>query len=546
MLSENLILPYAPLDIGRKLPFSAEMEIAAVVCSAEAKRKKKSGILGGKPEKIVSIAKLYHPLWLVPWENEYVTIDGMRLFSFEMVYGKLPDCDSFIESVGRSQKSYDQFVGLLQQNTKTFKDFVASQRTLLEGVIQNKELQSALLEYYRTESPFKEQQVNENAFLKERLDKKTALAKINEIASLWKQNQSDATALQGVMSTLEDTVETVSAELYRNIEDIKREYEDKISQLRPVVEEKVRQLTDERDTKIKTVMDTTAGEVEARTKEKDTFQTQLESLMQEKTEFEERKELAKLRKDEERVKRWKFSLREREKRIAELSKKIRKLQEQIDHANKEKEKILKQTNETYHAQINAENSKIPSLEASRDTKIAEIQENIKRMRSQVDGIKRQIGRLLEEKSTFAARLKEIATAWKLETVVLLLLPFYVVDYLSESKERYEFYAPVMASSPEGILKAIKRKFWGFSIDARMGVLLRQRSKALDKMLSSTLSKRLETDRELHNIMREKMQQNNLLLASGFKETLTKGLDSLVTEEWVKPEERDMILQKFAK
>ena len=545
-MNENLILPYAPLDTSRKLPFSAEMEIAAVVCSAEAKRKKKSGILGGKPEKIASIAKLYYPLWLVPWENEYVTIDGMKLFSFEMVYSKLPDCDSFIESVVRNQKSYDQFVGFLQQNAKTFKNFVASQKTLAEGVIQDKELQNALLEYYRTEAPFKEQKANENAFLRARLDKETALTEVNAIVDLWKKNQSDAAALQRVMSTLDDAAGAVSAELYHNIEGVKHEYEDKINQLRPVVEERVRQLINERDTKIKTITDATTVEIDARTKEKENLQTQLELLMKEKTEFEERKQLAKLRKDEERVKRWKFSLKEREKRIAELTKKIRKLQEQIDHANKENEKILKQTNEAYQAQINAENGKLPSLEASRDAKIAEIQENIRRMRSEVDEIKRQIGRLLEEENVFAVRLKEVAISWKLEATVLLYLPFYVVDYLSESKERYEFYAPVMASSPEGIVKAIKRKFWGFSLDARIGVLLRQRSKALDKMFSSTLDKRLNTDRELHNLMREKMQQNNLLSTPGFKETLAKGLNSLIAEEWVKPEEQDMVLQISAK
>jgi hypothetical protein len=66
------------------------------------------------------------------------------------------------------------------------------------------------------------------------------------------------------------------------------------------------------------------------------------------------------------------------------------------------------------------------------------------------------------------------------------------------------------------------------------------------MFSSTLDKRLNIDRELHSLMREKMQQNNLLSASGFKETLAKGLSSLIAEEWVKPEERDMVLQMLAK
>ena len=545
-MSETLILPFAPLHTDRKLPFSSEMEIAAIVCSAESKRKKKGGILGGKPERIASIAKLYYPLWLVPWENECVAVDGMKVFSFEAVYGEVPDCDSFLQSVLKTQTSYEQFVGFLQQNTKVFADFAASQKNVLEGVIVDKELQDAVFEYYRTEMSFKEHQPNESALLKVRLNKETALARVKLIDDLWKRNQSDRAALQRVLSALDDATAKISGELSKNIEAIKQEYEDKIEKLRPIVDEKVRQLTNERDTKIKTVTDATAAEIMAWTKERESLEAQLGSLTKEKTELEEKKQLAKLRKDEENVKRWKFSVKEREQRISEISKGIRRLREQTDRATKETEKTVKQTNETYQAQIDAENGKIHSLENAREKRIAEIQENINQMRIQVDEIKTQIGKLLEEKNASAEELKGVAVSWKLEAPVSMLLPFYAVDYVSESKEHYEFYSPVLASSPEGVLKAIKRKFWGFSLDARIGLLLRQRSKALDKMLSSVFSKKLDTDRELHNIIREKMQQNNIILAQELKETLKKGLDSLVTENWVKTEERDMILQMFPK
>lgn len=546
-LSENLILPYAPLDATRKLPFSTEMEIAAVACAAEAKRKKKRRILGRAPERIVSIAKLYYPFWLVPWENEYVTIDAMKLFSFEMAYGTVPDTDSFLEKIDKNDKSYDLFVRLLQQSTETFKDFAALQKVSLEGPVEDKELQNAIFEYFRTEMPFKEQQSSETAFLKEKITKDAAILKVNEIIDFWKKNQSDIASLQRVISRLEDAAGTVSTEVSKNIENINHEYGDKISQLRPIVEENLRQLNSERDGKIKAIADITTVEIQARMKEKDDLQAKLESLAQEKSGFDERKELAKLRKDEARVKRWKFSIREREKSIAELKKKMRKLQTQMDQTYKEKEKTSKQINQAYQAQIDTETSKISSLEASRDAKIAEIQENINCMHTQVNLLERHIEKLLGSKNSFATRLKGITTPWKLEGTVSLFLPFYVVEYFSESKERFEFYAPAMATSSEGLLKAIKRRFLKFALEKRIGALLRQRSKALSKMFSSTFAKRLDVDRELWNHLHEKTEQNNLLVSpSGFKEMLTNGLDSLVAERWVKPEERKTVLQAFSK
>ena len=242
MLDNRLILPYAPLGANRKQPFTAEMELAAIVCLAEAKRKKKSGILRGETEKTVSISKLYYPLWLVPWENEYVTIDGMKVFSFETVYGKLPDHTSFTADVEKSKKSYERFMELLNQNPKTFKDFASSEKIIVEGAIQDKELQSALFEYFKSEAASKENQANESAFLKERLEKEVAFAKVNEIVELWKRNQADIETLQGIISTLDDAAEIVIEALSKSVEDLKQEFKSKIEETRPIVEEKVGQL----------------------------------------------------------------------------------------------------------------------------------------------------------------------------------------------------------------------------------------------------------------------------------------------------------------
>lgn len=545
-MNEHLILPYAPLDASRKQPFTAEMELAALICLAETKRKKKGGILHRQEERIVSVSKLYYPLWLVPLGNDYVTVDAMKLFSFEAIYGKLPDYASLMAEIESSKKSYERLSKLLMQNLKTFEDFASSDKMMIEGVIQDKELQAAVAEYFRKEATAKESQPSESAFLPERIGKENALAKVNDVAELLKKNQLDKEALQGIVSALDDATETIGEELLKKIENVKQEYHERIDELRSIIEDTVDHLTKERDEKTRTVIATTDKELEIRIQEKAEYDKSLEALEKEKAEFEEKKQLAKMRKDELYTKSWKLQVNEREKRISELSKKIRKLQEHIDKTMKEKEKSLKQTNETYAALISAETDKIPALEASRDKEVMEIQESIEQVRSQTALIAQRVNGLVEEKEDFITKLREATTAWKLDGVIGLRVPFYVLYYLGESRERYEFHAPVLASSPEGLLKKIKQKLWGFSLESRLGVLLRERSKALEKMFSSTLAKRIEEDHELRNQIREKSGTNNILMTSNFKEQLTKGIEELMKEEWVKPEERDMILGMFTK
>ena len=545
MVLNRLILPYAQLGDKRKQPFTSEMELAAVLCLTEAKRKKKSGILRGEPEKVGSISKLHYPVWFVPWENEYITVDGMNLFSFETIYKKLPDLVPFTAKIEKSV-SYEQFMKVLEQNVETFEDFASYEKTTIEGIIDDKDLLSAILEYFKKEIASKEAQINESAFLEMKLDTKTAVAKVDGVIGLLKKNQLDIETLQKITSSLDNAADTVQDELSKNIEGVKKKYGDNIDAARPVVEERVRQLTNEKDEKIKTITTTMDKELETRTMEKTEYEKKLEQLTQEKSDYEEKKEAAKLRKDQVYVERWKLHLKGLDKQISDVEKKMRKLQKHIDDTRKEKEKTLKQINENYQAMIKTETDKIPNLEMARDQETSVIQEKIEQARSKTTAIVKRIQMLIEEKQDSIQKLKEIAVSWKLEDVFLVYMPFYAVNYLAETKQRYEFYAPVLASSPEGILKAIRKKILGSGLESRINLLLGQRSKALDKMFSSTLAKRAEEDYGLKNRLREKGEQNNVLARANFNKMLTEGLEELVKEEWVKPEEKNEILKLYAK
>jgi len=541
----RLILPYAPLDAKRKQPFPNDTELAAIICLAEGKRKK-SGFLGGEPEKVGFVSKLYYPVWLVPWEHEYVTVDGMNLFSLDAFYEKLPDVASFTAKVEKSEDSYEQFMQVLEQNLKTFEAFASSEKIVIEGVVSDRELQQVILDYFKKEIATKEPSPNDSAFLQEKLDIKTVTAKVDELVGLLKKNQSDIETLQKAISTLDSGTEAVQKELAAVIEDVKQKYGSQITEIKPLVEERVNLLMAEKDEKIQTITGTMDKELEIRNVDKLEYEKELEKLKQDKGFFEDKKDAAKLRKDEVYVKRWKLRVKELDHEISEHEKLIRKLQRRMDATKKEKEKTLKQINENYQVLIKTETDKIPSLEMARDNEIGMIQEKIEQSRAQATVIIKQVQQLIEEKKDAVARLEEIAVSWKLDDVFMIYLPFYVVNYLAEAKQHLEFLAPVLASSPEGILKTIRKKFWGTSLESRINLLLSQRSKALERMFTSTLLKRVEEDHELRNQLSQKAGQNNVLTTANFKEMLTRGMDAVVKEEWVKPEERDVIFQVYAK
>jgi len=82
------------------------------------------------------------------------------------------------------------------------------------------------------------------------------------------------------------------------------------------------------------------------------------------------------------------------------------------------------------------------------------------------------------------------------------------------------------------------------MESRIYMLLRSRSKALEKMLSKTFVKKIKADTTLQRILREKGLANNILSLSNFKEAIKDGIKELESEGWIKPEERETMLKTY--
>src|SRR3990170_5206312 len=141
----NLVLPYVAGESERKKDFTYEMEVASILCLAEAKRKK-LGILGTSPEKVSFILKLHYPLWVIPWENESLLVDALWTTTHRLAYKTTPNIKLFTEDLERSTVARKSFQEVLEKNAETFNDYSTTEVTT-EAVVASKKVLAAITEY---------------------------------------------------------------------------------------------------------------------------------------------------------------------------------------------------------------------------------------------------------------------------------------------------------------------------------------------------------------------------------------------------------------
>ena len=92
---------------------------------------------------------------------------------------------------------------------------------------------------------------------------------------------------------------------------------------------------------------------------------------------------------------------------------------------------------------------------------------------------------------------------------------------------------------KGLLVKIRKTF------GHSSTLFKPRSKALKKALAS-FEKKLHRDKGIQKKLNQLGMSNNLLTSAGIREKLTKGMEELEAEGWIKPEEKATILDTYIK
>jgi hypothetical protein len=542
MPTSILVLPYAVEDKARKKPFTIDMEISAVLSLAEARRKK-PGILDATAEKISFISKLHYPLWMIPWRDSSLLVDGLKIFSHIVPHAKLPNVEIFTEEIKRSTSDKEKFRKVLNDNAQTFeKPEITS--TSLEAILAEAELLSLFNQYLKQTLTRKTKQDEHVALIPPKLNKKEALKKARKIIDTWTQIISEIKGLQYAVKVLNEETSFAEEMIHREIESVKEFYEAKIAPLRPKVERKIEKLLLKRDLKIERLDRARERKLYSRLREKRRYERELERLERSLIEYKERRQRSKHRGDEISASKWEHRIQVYEKKLSETRKKLQIVYEQIEQIRKQYELEIRKVKGYYQHLIENERKEISSLETSRELEVDSRKKQIEELKETVSHIISQIRRLIELKESEASKIKETTLPHKIEETRLLCLPFYLVRYQTPKKVRYLVFPPTIAMDHKGIVTRLQRALHRFSLQSRIKLLLRPKSPALEEMLGKALLKKLRKDIALENAVYELGVSNNLLHSSNFKEALTKGTEELRKEGWISREEKENLLKTY--
>jgi hypothetical protein len=544
MSSSSLTLPYVVEDKDRKKPFTRDMEATAVLCLAEAKRKK-PGILGAPPEKLSFVSKMHYPLWAVPWENECIIMDGREILSHTTVHMKLPDVKVFVEDLKRSRTARELFRNTLKSHTKTFEDFVKTTQVSMNTIVANREILSAISRYIEQGLALKKGAKELATSIPLKADEKTAMERAENLFNRWRQIQSEIKGLRYAINVLDEETKLHEQKIVGEIEQMRETFKDKISSIKSKVEEKVEQLTKERDAKIKRIFKVSQRELKVALNERTKDEQKLEKLERDKLVYQKRKQIRKSKGDETGVTYWDHKTKVCKNKISEVKGKIKVLSRFIERTRKQGELGVKKLNESYQEMIAKERKRISDLETLRDSQIEMTKKEAKELVSEVSSITNLIEQLIEQKKLHASQLKEITIPWRSEGVTLINMPFYVFRYETEEKSRYYVHPPVVAMGYEGIIRRIQKTIWSFSLESRIKLLLRPESRAFEEMFTSIFAETVREDETLGKAIYEMGSSNNLLNVQDFGEALVRGVEELKVEGWINREEGDAILKAYA-
>jgi len=544
MPTASLILPYTVPEKSRKKKFNANMELTAVLCLAEARRKKYV-MVGFSPENILFISKLHYPLWAVPLENGCLIIDGLQILSSTLTYMALPDMELFFNDIERGQTLREQFRNALEKHAQTFAGFSETVHIPMKAMVADKELLSDVSEYVEETLALKADVTGNIILIPPKLDEDAAGESAKKVFDLYERIQFDVKGLEHAARMLNEMTQFHEQKILREIEIVNETFKEEVDRVKPVVEKKVELLLKERDAKIEKMNRAAEAELNAKLREKERRQRELEKLELNRAEYKKRLDIRRSRHDKIGVARWEHSLRTCENKISKVKERIHDISRHIEKVYKQNQEGINKLKYGYQTLIDRERKKIADIEVSLRSVTKAKEGESEKLRLMTRRIVSLIEQMAEQKILQAAELKSLTIPWKLEQVTLLGVPFYLVGYKAEDKLHYRVYLPLRVMSSEGIVKKIEKTLLSFRLASRIKLLLQPRSKTLNKMFNIVLEEKMKTDRTLEESLRELGMSNNLLMKADFKEALTKGVEELKAEGWIKQEEGAILIKMYA-
>jgi hypothetical protein len=532
-------LPFSIPSQNRHEKISDETEKAAVWCLSELERKKGGGIVTRQaPERVNFITKTCYPLWIVPFHEVNLILDGLNKTAHTLSHPMIRDLPDFMDGAERSSSSREAYAAFLSENINYFQvSDKKEDRKTIEGLITDTEFLKDFNTYLSKEEPFETS--TDLLVLPSVIDETSISSVLDELENLKASFTDEINDLSKIMKLLNTTTKGFARAIQSEIKATREAFNDELKKHRGPVEEKVREIRGKCDEQITN----TSKEFE-----KELLRLQKERVKREKTRDQitvrianseaEIKANAKS-KNAAGERKWKEQREKLKKELAAVESEIKRVEKETKETEDKKTLEIITIKSECNTQVLEASKELMEIESSRDAKIRLLQQETNKMAELTSTIIKQADATAKLREAAITALDNLGIPQKHKQQSLIYLPFYLVCFRSEARNRYLIVPPSTVNSVKLLVK-----LKGALGRAKIKQLLSPQSDAIASFLS-----RLPSIMEQNAVFEREIGQAgarvDLLRRDDANEQILRGLEQLKTEGWFSEKEYETFTQKLA-
>ena len=533
----KLILPFSEkVNASDKFDKDVATEVAAIFALAEMDREKGGRILSRHlSEKINFIAKIGYPFWLCPLLDKVALFDGLNLSEHVFSYTKIANLKHFIDGLKNSLKNRENFEYFLADNGQYFAKTDSKANLNLKGLITKSGMLNEFSSY-RREATKATDQFAHIGLLSSPIGQPKLLSVTQEIAHLYASLEKEIKNLNASIEILGKGSLQFHNELHDEIEAVRQEFDLNIKTEETAVAPIMKGIREVYNRKTASL---------AKSFEADQVLLRAEKLKLTKSKNELGKEIEQyclnakkvVSGDENAKPHWKNRIKEAKDKLSETEKRLKSNEKELEELEERRVSEVLQLKSAQESEIKDARKKIFELESLRDAKISVAKQEMEKLASETKLISDQISKLVKLREADIAQFDKLSIKSFSDTSdkALVYMPFYVISYNKETKNRYLIVPP---SSMSAIDMSTKLK----SVLGRTRIksFLAPRFKEL-----TFVAENIQMQSQKNSIFAAELKQlgamNNILVMGWIYDEIDKGLMSLKNQGWLNDKEYGAIV-----
>jgi hypothetical protein len=534
---QKFILPFSEkVDTSAKFDNDAAIEIAAIFALAEMDREKGGRIISRRlGEKINFIAKIGYPFWLYPLLDRVALFDGLNLSEHVLPYTKIANVKHFLDGLKNSLKNRENFEYFLAEHGQYFAKTDLKASLKLQGIITKIGMLNEFVNYQKEATKSTDESAN-IGLLSSHINQSKLMSVTQEITRLHATLEKEIKNLNAAIEVLGKGSLQFHNELHDEIEVVKQEFDLDIKTEEDAVAPILEGIREEHDQKTAAL---------ARSFRADQVPLHTEKIKLTKSKNELANEIEQycanakivVSGDETAKPHWKNRIKEAKEKLSETEKQLKLNEKELRELEERRASEVLQLKSAKEAQIKDARKKLVELEASRDAKILVAKQEMEKLASETKLISDQIGKLLKLTEAGIAQFDKLCIKSVSENMdkALVYMPFYVISYHKETKDRYLIVPPSSMSAID-----ISTKLKAVLGRARIKSFLAPRFKELTSMAEN-----IQMQSQKNSIFAAELKQvgaiNNILVMDWIHDEVDKGLTCLKNQGWLNDKEYGAVL-----